>query len=171
MRRKSVLVSTIAAVGTIAVILGGYVYWQYRTATPAALGGIPIYSARQAVSLADIPETQRSDAEAKLRVFASTAEPGYRVDDERFLATKGPLTWDAVRHHIGSYLTSHSYAPESDRLSSDNMIAYLLYEHDGMLRRKFNDDKILVAGLLKTTVRTATGDEAHLYAYFRLTPS
>ena len=43
MRRRTV-VGVLIAVGALVVLLGGYGYSQYRSATPPALGGIPIYS-------------------------------------------------------------------------------------------------------------------------------
>lgn len=106
-----------------------------------------------------------------LHDFASTVQAGYRVADERFLATKGPLTWDAVRHHIGSRLGSAGYALAADDWSSDYMIVYSLYRHNGWLRSHFNDDIIMAAGLVKTAIRTTTGDEVYLYGYFRLVPN
>jgi hypothetical protein len=168
MRHKKVLVLTATTLALVVAILGGYVYWQYRTAQPPALDSMPIYSARVAVPVTDIPEPQRTAAEVQLRNLASTARPSYRVADERFLATKSPFIWDAVRHSTSSYLESASgYGVEDDSWTHEQEVLYLIYGHHG-LRRLFNDDVIVVAAAGKPI---ATGDEVHLYGYFRLTPS
>lgn len=162
--------TTVTVLGSLMAILAGYVYWQYRTATPPALDRIPVLSATS-VPVTDILEPQRSDGEARLRKCASTAQPGYRVADERFLASKGEFIWDALRHTTRSYLKSTSgYGVEDDGWTHGQEVLYLVYRHDG-LRRLFNDDVIMVAALGNPIVRTATGDDIHLYAYFKLAPS
>jgi hypothetical protein len=168
MRYKKVLGITATVLGIVVAILGGCVYWQYRTARPPALDSMPIYSARVAVPITDAPEPQRTDTETQFRDLASTVQPGYRVADERFLATKGPFTWDAVRHHVGSRLGT-AYTLDRNGSSSDDTIVYSIYKHPGWLRAQFNDDVILAVGLVKTTMKTATGDDVYLYGYFRLT--
>lgn len=160
--------TAVIVLGGLIASIGGYVYWQYRTAPPPALDSIPVYSAKAAVPVTDIPGQQRTDAEAQLRKLASSAQPGYRVADDRFLATEGPLIWDAMRHHIGFDLGSAGYALDGNGSSSDNMIVYSLYSHDGWLRQRFNDDMILVAGFDRTAIRTETGKDVHLYGYFKL---
>ncbi len=162
--------TTVLVLAGLVAISGGYVYWQYRTARPPALGSMPIYSARVGVPVTDIPAPQLADAETQLRNLAASVQPGYRVADERFLATKGPFVWDAVRHHIGPQLGSAGYKLADDGLSANHTIAYSLYRHAGGLRARFNDDAILAAGLAKTTMRLVTGDDVYLYGYFRLTP-
>jgi hypothetical protein len=129
---------------------------------------MPIYSVRVAVPITDVLEPQRTDTETKMRNLAATAQPGYRIAGERFLATKGPFTWDAVRHDVVSYLGT-GYKLVRDRFSADHTMIYHGYQRLG-LRQRFDDDVIAVVGLLKTTVPTVTGDEVHLYGYFRLTP-
>lgn len=163
--------NVIAVICIVVATLAGYVYWQYRTAAPLALGSIPIYAESLAVPTTDVPEPQRRDAETQLRNIAASAYPDYKVADERFLATKEPFTWDAVRHHIGYFLTSRDYVRDRDDLSSDNAVAYLVYGHDGWWQEKFNSDKIVVAGFMKPTLRTGAGEPAHFYGYFRLARS
>jgi hypothetical protein len=163
--------TTLIVLGSLVAIIAGYVYWQYRTARPPALDSIPIYSASAAVPVTAIPAPQLADAETQLRTVAANAQPGYRVADERFLATKGPFVWDAVRHHIGPRLGSAGYTLADDGSSADHTIWYSLYTHTGWLRPRFNNDAILAAGLLQTTIRTATGDPVYVYGYFRLTTS
>lgn len=165
------LLRTAIVIGSVGAIIGGYVHWQYRTARPPALDTIPGYFAKAAVPVTDIPGTQRAGAEAQLRKLASSAQPGYRVADERFLATEGPLIWDAMRHHIRPHLESLGYASDADGSSADNTIVYSVYKHEGWLRPRFNDDLILVAGLDHTAMQKAAGNEIHLYGYFRLTPA
>jgi hypothetical protein len=167
---RQALQITAATVGIIAASIGVNVYWQYRTAPPPALDSMPTYTS--AVPVTDIPETERADAETKMRNLASTAQPGYRVAGERFLATSVVrFVWDALRHDVESCLGPRSYILDKDGWSADYTIVYHVYGHDGGLRRKFNADKILVAGLTKTPMRTVTGDNVYLYGYFRLTPS
>ncbi len=171
MRHKKVLVLTATTLAIVVAVIGGYVYWQYRTSRPPALDSMPIYSARVAVPVTDIPEPQRAGAEAQLRDLASTARPGYRVVAERFLAAKGEFIWDAVRHSTGSYLKSTSgYGVQDDGWTHGQEVLYLIYGHHG-LRRLFNDDVIVVAAAGKPITRTASGDDVHLYGYFRLNPS
>jgi hypothetical protein len=55
--------------------------------------------------------------------------------------------------------------------SSDHMSYFSSYRHNGWLRQRFNDDRIVVADLAKTSLSTASRDSVHLYAYFRLTNS
>lgn len=162
--------NVIAVICIVVAALAGYVYWQYRTAAPPALGSIPIYAASLAVPLTDLPEPQRRDAEAQLRNIAAGAYPGYEVGDERFLATKEPFTWDALRHRVEGFLYPAGYVLDSDGTSSDNAIMYHVYGHAGGLRRKFNTDMIMVAALDRTPALTATADAIHIYGYFRLTP-
>jgi hypothetical protein len=161
---------TATVLGIVVAIIGGYIFWQYRTARPPALDSIPIYSARLAVPITDIPEPQRTATEQELRNLASTAQPGYRVADERILATKGRFVWDALRHNVAPQLGSRGYALVADGWSSNYAITYHAYCHNE-LRRRFNDDVIVVAGFLKTTVKTVGGDEVYVYGYFRLTPN
>lgn len=168
MRQRKLLWTAVIVLGTLIAVIGGYVYWQYRTSRPPALDSMPSYTS--AVPVTDIPEPQRSDAERQLRNLASTAQPGYRVVGERFVATPAIFVWDAVRHDTDSYLGPQGYGLDHAGWSSDNISTYLSYRHDG-LRRRFNDDVIVVAGLIKTTMRTATGEDVHLYGYFRLTPA
>lgn len=166
MRRK-MLWTTVIVVGSVVAIIGGYVYWQYRTSRPPELASIPAYTSP--VPITDVLEPQRADAERQLRDLASTAQPGYRVVGERFLATRVEFIWDALRHQVQPYLGSAGYSLDRDGWSSDYVSTYLSYRHEGWLRRRFNDDAILVAGRIKTTLRTANGDDVHLYGYFRLT--
>jgi hypothetical protein len=168
MRQKKVLRITAIVLGIVVAIAGGYVFWQYRTSRPLTLESIPTYTS--AVPTTDIPEPQRSDAERQLRDLASTGQPGYRVVGERFLATNVEFVWDALRHQLEPYLGSAGYSLDRDGWSSDYMSYYSSYRHEGWLRRRFNDDAILVADLAKTTLRTSTGEDVHLYGYFRLTP-
>jgi hypothetical protein len=169
-RLRHVLQIAAATVGIIAASIGVNVYWQYRTARPPALDSIPIYSADVAVPLTDIPEPQRANAETQLRNFVATVQPGYRVADERLLATKGRFIWDAVRHDIGSRLLSTGYILDRNGGSIDYTMTYSAYRRHG-LRQRFNNDMIMAAGFVKTTLKTATGDDVYLYGYFRLTPS
>ncbi len=160
--------TTTMVVGSIVAIIGGYVYWQYRTSRPVELESIPAYTS--AVPTTDILEPQRADAERQLRDLASTAQPGYRVIGERFLATKVEFVWDALRHDVQPYLGSAGYSLDRAGWSSDYVNTYLSYRHDGWLRQRFNDDAVLVAGRIKTTLRTSAGDDVHLYGYFHLAP-
>lgn len=167
MKLRQALLITAATVGIIAASIGVNVYWQYRTARPPQLADIPAYSSEN--PMADIPEPQRTDAETKMRNLAATAQPGYRLAEERFLATSTRFIWDALRHDIESYLGA-GYTLASSRYSTDHTMIYHVYRRHG-LRQRFDDDAILVAGLHKPIARTVTGDEVHLYGYFRLTPS
>lgn len=161
-----IAVTTIACAVAIA---GSYVFWQYATARPPALDSIPTCYIQASVT--DIPDPQRSDAEAKLRDMAASARPGYRITAERFLAAAeyDPFTWDLVRHCVGPFLRP-GYALDHNGYSADNTATYCLYQHVGKLRRQFNDDLILVAGLVKKPLETSTGEHVHLYAYFSLSP-
>lgn len=156
------------AIAVVVVIAGGYVFWQYRTAQPRALSGLPSYPSP--VAITDIPEPQRTAAQEKIRTLVSAALPGYRIASEQFSATNAQFTWDLLRHRVGPDLKSAGYALDANGLSSDNQVTYTVYRHDGSLRRWFNDDIIVVAGLVNHTLPTATGGPVHLYGYFRLTP-
>lgn len=161
----------VIVLGSLLAITGGYVYWQYRTSRHLTLDSMPVYSALVAVPVTDIPEPRRANAETQLRHVASTVQPGHRVADERFLATKGPFTWDAVRHITGYFLEStYGYAVDDDGWTHGQEVLYRVYGHHG-LRRLFNDDVIVVAAAGNPITRTATGDEIYLYGYFRLTHS
>jgi hypothetical protein len=169
MRHKKVLVLTATTLAIVVAIIGGYIYWQYRTARPPGLDSIPAYTS--AVPATDIPAPQRAGAEAQLRDLASTARPGYRVVAERFLATNAEFIWDSVRHNTGSYLKSTSgYGVDDDSWTHGHELLYLIYGHHG-LRRLFNDDLIVVAAAPKPITQTTTGNDVHLYGYFRLAHS
>lgn len=169
MRRKKVLVLTATTLAIVVAIVGGYVFWQYRTSRPPALDSIPAYPS--AVPVTDIPGPQRDGAEAQLRELASTARPGYHVVAERFLATNAQFTWDAVRHSTGAYLkTTAGYGADYDGWTQGQELLYLVYGHHG-LRRSFNDNVIVVAAVSKPITGTAAGDDVHLYGYFELAPN
>ena len=165
MRRRTV-VGVLIAVGALVVLLGGYGYSQYRSATPPALGGIPIYSHEADVPLSDVPGPAAAEAEQTLRKFAAGVIEGRRVAGERFLATDGPLTWDAVRHSVGSSL--HNYSLQVDGTSSDGTVEYLLYRRGNPVRRWFNDDAVLVAAVTGPSGHTSSGRDIRVYGYFRL---
>lgn len=160
---------TVILLASLVAIIGGYAYWQYRTARPPQLDKIPVYTS--AVPLTDIPEPQRTSVEGQLRDIAAAAQPGYRVVEERFLASNAEFIWDALRHRIGPYLGSAGYTLDNNGWSADYMITYSLYRHHGWLRQRFNDDRILVAGNVKKPLTTSTGEQVHVYGYFRLSPS
>jgi hypothetical protein len=105
-----------------------------------------------------------------LRHFVATVRPGYRVADERLLATKGRFIWDAVRHDIGSRLLPAGYMLDRNETSTDHTMTYSAYRRHG-LRQRFNNDVIVAAGFYRTTPNTVAGDEVYLYGYFRLTPN
>lgn len=156
------------ALAGLFAIIGGYVYWQYRSANPPALNGMPVYTA--GVPLTDLPDARRTEAEARLRNFASAVRAGYHVADERFLATSGPFIWDALRKDFRSHLESAGYGVIEGQTAVAQQITYSLYRHDAGLRRRFNDDMILAAAL-DPPLRTSTGEEITLYSYFRLKPN
>ncbi len=156
------------AIAVVIIVSGGYVFWQYRTSQPPSLSGLPTYPSP--VPVTDISEPQKTAAEEQIRAVAATVRPGYRVASEQFSATNTQFTWDLLRHRVGPDLKSAGYALDDNGLSSDNQVTYTLYRHDGSLRRWFNDDIIVVAGLVKHTVPTSTGDPVHFYGYFRLVP-
>ncbi len=160
--------TTVTVLGSLIAIIGGYVYWQYRTARPPALDSIPAYTS--SVPVTDISEPQRADAEVRLRDLAASAQPGYRVVGERFLATNAEFIWDALRHRVGPRLGSAGYGLDTNGWSSDHTVVYSQYRHGGWLRRQFNDDVFLVAGLVKTPIPTEAGKDVHLYGYFTLAP-
>jgi hypothetical protein len=169
MRHKKVLVLIATTLVIVGAIVGGYVFWQYRTSRPPALDSIPAYPS--AVPVTDISEPQRDGAEAQLRDFASTARPGFHVVAERFLATNAQYTWDAVRHSMRTYLKKTSgYGVDDDGWTQGQELLYLVYGHHG-LRRLFNDDVIVVAAIPKPITQTATGEDVHFYGYFRLATS
>lgn len=157
-----------AAVIAVVVVVGGYVFWQYRTAQPPLLDSIPVYTS--AIPSTDIPEPRRTTIEAQLRDLAASAQPGYRVAGERFAATNADFVWDALRNNVRAYLDKSSYKIDDKGWSSNNDATYDLYRHDGSLRRWFNDDLIVIAGLVNHPLPTSTGEPVHLYGYFRLTP-
>jgi len=169
MRQKKVLKSTAIVLGIVVAIAGGYVYWQYRTSRPVDLGSIPAYT--DGVPVTDIVEPQRSDAERQLRDLASTAQPGYHLVAERFLSTNVQFTFDALRHDVERFLGPDGYYLDRDGWSSDHMSYYSSYRHHGWLRQRFNDDRIVVTDLAKTSLPTASGGSVHLYGYFRLATS
>jgi hypothetical protein len=152
--------------GIIAASIGVNVYWQYRTAHPPQLASAPVYTS--AIPITDVPEPQRTDAETKMRNLAATAQPGYRIAEERFLATSTRLVWDALRHHVESYLGA-GYTLTRARYSADHTMIYHGYRRLG-LRQRFDGDVIGVVGCDSTPLRTVTGDVVHTYGYFRLTP-
>jgi hypothetical protein len=160
----------VTALVSLLAIVGGYVYWQYRTAAPPALGEMPSYrmAGKSGLPLTDVPEAQRAEAEARLRNFASTIRSGYKVANERFLAAGEPFIWDAVCKDIGSHLAPSGYVVIGGKTAVAQQITYVLYRHDGGLRRRFNDDMILAA-VLNPRVATSAGGEVTLYGYFRLT--
>jgi hypothetical protein len=165
MRRRKLLVATVVILGSLLTIVGGYVYWQYRTAPPPPLDSIASYT--PAVPVTDILDPQRSYAEKQLRDLASSAKPGYRIVNERFIATNAEFVWDAVRHQIESALGPRGYHLDRDGWSADNSSTYLAYGHGG-LQRRFNDDVVVAAGLVKEPLRTASGSDVHVYGYFVL---
>ncbi len=146
---------------------GAYVYTRYRLARPPAIGRIPAYVTRSQIPVADIAHPDTEKAGVDLRNLARTARPGCRVADERFLASKGEFIWDVLRHDVESYLESAGYAVERDGWSDAYKIVGTLYRRRG-LRRWFNDDAILIAGVDKPITQTAAGENVHLYGYFRL---
>jgi hypothetical protein len=156
-------------VAVLVVITGGYLFWQYRCAQPPSLDSLPTHPSP--VPTADIPGSQRDEAEARLRDLASSAQSGYRVVGEQFCATDAKFIWDALRLRVGPTLESAGYAAQRNGWTSDYRIAYSLYGPDGTLRRCLNDDLVLIAGLVKPTNRTATGRLVHLYGYFHLSPT
>ncbi|MGA5545261.1 hypothetical protein ACPCIR_25740 [Mycobacterium sp. NPDC051198] len=170
MTRKALFRSTVAVIGIVAAISGGYLYWQYRTAAPPRLEKLRTYSERYEVPLTDIPEPDRSARQAALTTHADSAQVGYRIAAQRFLATKGPLTWDAIRSSIGSELSPSGYTIVDDGISADSAISYTLYGHEG-LRQKFNNDMILISGFTDETNGIPMDDQVHMYAYFRLAPT
>jgi hypothetical protein len=161
--------TTLIVLGVLVAIVAGYVYWQYRTSRPLDLGSMPSYPG--AVPVTDIVEPQRSDAERQLRDLASTAQPGYHLVAERFLSTNVQFTFDALRHDVERFLGPDGYYLDRDGWSSDHVSYYSSYRHAGWLRQRFNDDRIVVADLAKTTLPTSAGDAVHFYGYFRLANS
>lgn len=133
--RRNMLWTTVAALASLLVVTGGYVYWQYRTATPPALRDMPVYA--RGIPLTDIPEPRWADAEARLHTFASAVRAGYHVADERFLAAGEPFIWDAVCKDVGSHLESSGYSVIDGKTAVAQRITYILYRHDGGLRRRF----------------------------------
>ena len=163
MRQKTVVWVLIGAAAVVA-LLGAYAYRQYRGATPPALDTLPIYSRAAQVPLSEVAEPGLADAERTLRAFAAGAL------DQRFLATDGPLTWDAVRHNIGSFLGEHGYRLDDDTTSPDGTVESLRYRHGNPVRRRFNDDVIMVVALTNPVGRTSSGRDIRVYAYFLLGP-
>lgn len=162
---KAMVISAAVVIGIVTVV-AGYVFWQYRSAAPPALGDIRVYAQSADIPVTSVPDHAR--AEKQLREFADGIAPGYRVADERFLAAGVPLVWDALRHFVGPCLAPSGYALTADGFSTDFAVEYSLYGHGGGLRRWFNDDLILVAGFNRTPVPDAAGTDAYLYGYFRL---
>lgn len=165
MKASKAMVISAAVVGVV-IALAGYVFWQYRSAAPPALGDIRVYAQSTDIPVASVPD--HAGAERRLREFADGIQPGYRVADERFLASGVPVVWDALRHFIGPSLAPAGYALTADGFSADFTIEYSVYGHTGGLRRWFNDDRILVAGSGRTPVSGAAAPDAYLYGYFRL---
>jgi hypothetical protein len=166
MKLRHLLQITAATVAIIAASIGVNMYRQYRTAHPPALDSMPVYTS--AIPITDVLEPQRTDAETQMRNLAATAQPGYRIAEERFLGTSTRLVWDALRHHVESYLGT-GYKLARERLSADYTIIYEGYRRLG-LRQRFDNDVIAVVGCDRTPLKTVTGDEVYLYGYFRLTP-
>lgn len=166
MKASRAMVISGAVVTGIVIVLAGYVFWQYRSAAPPALGDIRVYAQSTDLPAMSVPD--HAGAEKQLREFADGVQPGYRVADERFLASGSPLVWDALRHFIGPCLAPSGYGLAADGFSSDFAIEYSLYGHSGGLRRWFNDDLILIAGFNRAAVPGAAGGDAYLYGYFRL---
>ncbi|UVO13615.1 hypothetical protein NM962_05795 [Mycobacterium sp. SVM_VP21] len=161
---KTMVIS--AAVAGVVLVLAGYVFWQYRSAAPPALEDIRVYAQSADIPVASVPD--HAGAERRLREFADGIAPGYRVADERFLASGAPLVWDALRHFVGPCLAPSGYALTGDGFSDDLAVEYSVYGHSGGLRRWFNDDLILVAGFNSTPMSGAADTDTYLYGYFRL---
>ena len=162
---KAMVISAAVVMGAVTV-LAGYAFWQYRSAAPPALGDIRVYAQSTDIPVTSVPD--HSGAEKQLREFADGIAPGYRVADERFLASGVPLVWDALRHFVGPDLAPSGYALTADGFATDFAIEYSVYGHHGGLRRWFNDDLILVAGFNRTPGSDAADTDAYLYGYFRL---
>jgi len=164
MKASKAMVISAAVIGVV-IALAGYVFWQYRSAAPPALGDIRVYAQSADIPVASVPD--HAGAEKRLREFADGIAPGYRVADERFLASGVPLVWDALRHFVGPSLASSGYALTGDGFSADFAVEYSLYGHSGGLRRWFNDDLILVAG--SGRAQHPVESQPTVYGYFRLT--
>lgn len=166
MKASKAMVISAAVVMGVVIALAGYVFWQYRSAAPPALGDIRVYAQSADVPVTSVPD--HAGAEKRLREFADGIAPGYRVADERFLASGLPVVWDALRHFVGPCLAPSGYALTADGFSADFAVEYSVYGHSGGVRRWFNDDLILVAGFNRTPVSGGADPDAHLYGYFRL---
>lgn len=166
MKASKAMVISAAVVMGLVIALAGYVFWQYRSAAPPALGDIRAYAQSTDVPVTSVPD--HAGAEQQLRQFADGIQPGYRVAEERFLASGAPLVWDALRHFVGPCLAPYGYELTADGFSSDFAVEYSVYGHSGGLRSWFNDDLILVAGLNPAGVPGAAHPAAYLYGYFRL---
>ncbi len=164
MKASKAMVISAAVVMGVVIALAGYVFWQYRSAAPPALGDLRVYAQSSDIPVTSVPD--HAGAEKRLREFADGVQPGYRVADERFLASGVPVVWDALRHFVEPCLAG--YALTADGFSADFAIEYSVYGHTGGLRRWFNDDLILVAGPGRTPVSGAAAPDAYLYGYFRL---
>jgi len=164
MKANRLMVMSAVVMGVV-IALAGYVFWQYRSAAPPALGDIRVYAQSADVPVASVPG--HAAAEQRLREFADGVQPGYQVADERFLASGVPLVWDAVRHFIGPCLEPAGYTLTTDGFSPDLAVEYSLYGHSGALRRWFNDDLILVAG--SGRAQHPVESQPTVYGYFRLT--
>ncbi|CAJ1497544.1 hypothetical protein [[Mycobacterium] holstebronense] len=162
---KAMVISAAVVVG-IVIVLAGYVFWQYRSAAPPALGDSRVYAQSADIPVTSVPD--HAGAEKQLREFADGIAPGYRVADERFLASGVPLVWDALRHFVGPDLSRSGYALTADGFATDFAIEYSVYGHSGGIRRWFNDDLILIAGFNRPAVPAAADPDAYLYGYFRL---
>ncbi|MGV0624329.1 hypothetical protein [Mycolicibacter minnesotensis] len=169
MKAGKLMAITALAVVVVVTAIAGYVFWQYRTSEPPALGEIRVYAQSADVPVTAVPG--HDGVQQRLRQFADGLRPGYRIADERFLAAGVPLVWDAVRHFVGPCLRPAGYVLTADGFSPDSTIEYSLYGRGGGLRRWFNDDLILVAGQGqgRAPVSEAAAPQAELYAYFRLT--
>lgn len=160
---RAMVISAAVLVGVV-IVLAGYGFWQYRSAAPPALGDIRVYAQSTDIPVTSVPD--HAGAEKRLREFADGIQPGYRVADERFLASGAPLVWDALRHFVGPCLAPSGYRLTADGFSSDFAIEYSVYGRGSGLRSWFNNDLILVAGFNR-----GPDPDAQLYGYFRLTRS
>jgi hypothetical protein len=167
MKHRKILTVTATVAGIVVAIIGGYIYWQYRTSRPPQLTSIPAYTSE--IPIADVLEPQRTAAEQELRDLASTVRPGYHVAEEQFHATNVEFIWDALRHDVQPYLGSAGYILDKNGDSTDYTMTYSAYRHHG-LRQRFNNDVIVAAGFDRMKLKPVAGDEVYVYGYFRLSP-
>ena len=172
-RRTKIASIIVAAI----LVIGGatYLAGQYESATqPTSLSAIPQYPySGSAFPFGTLSPRQRGEAEATLRAFANSIEPGYRASAERFMACAGEFVWDAVRSNVNGYLSASSFHIQSVGQLPDTPgdLAFIIWARTNRLQNIISKKHILAVGMQQPIQAGQIDRPVHVYAYFELVPT